>query len=223
MSKIFSVASTKGGVSKTSTGIFLASALSINKNKKILYCDTDSQTSAYEYRQWEKSMYEGTPPPYRIDKMSPENLIKEIDQYAKLYDIIFIDVPRFTKGKDDQTMIALLAVCDSVLVPVSTGELDIMSTKDFLEMLAKIGKYRAGKGKNYQYAAFLSKTGRRPTNDAYAREFLNNLGVHVFENELKDVRELDTPFTYESLLNKGEKWRVRFEPFFNEVNLFYKF
>lgn len=223
MSKIFSVASTKGGVSKTSTGIFLASALAINKRKKILYCDTDSQTSAYEYRQWERDMYADVKEPYRIDKITPQNLLKEIDQYARLYDIIFIDIPRFTKGRDDKTMIALLAACDGILIPIKSGELDMMSTKDFIEIIRKIEQYRIDKGKGYHYAAFLTMTGRRPTNDSYAREFVQDMGVPVLKNELKDVREFDTPYTYESLLNKSKRHKERFAPFFKEVTAFFHF
>lgn len=52
--RIISVVNIKGGVSKTSTGIFLATALAQNKGKKVLYLDCDSQGSASQYRQWEK-------------------------------------------------------------------------------------------------------------------------------------------------------------------------
>ena len=100
--RIISVANRKGGVSKTSTGLFLATALAINENKKVLYLDTDSQASAYEYRQFEKGMddYKNTPEPYRILKKDPAYLLEELQDYSDQYDIIFIDIPRFTQGKD---------------------------------------------------------------------------------------------------------------------------
>ena len=48
--KVVSIANLKGGVSKTSTGIFLATALAQNEGKKVLYLDCDSQESARDIR-----------------------------------------------------------------------------------------------------------------------------------------------------------------------------
>lgn len=221
--RIISVANRKGGVSKTSTGLFLATALAKNKNRKVLYLDTDSQASAYEYRQFEKGMeeYQNVPEPYRILKKDPAYLLEEIQDYSDRYDVIFIDIPRFTHGKDDKMMIATLAMCDSVLIPVKSGELDNLSTLGFVKMIQEIEAYKKAKGKSYQFAGFLSMTGRRPSDDTDARGFVEDLGIPLLKSELKDVREFSQPYTFESLLNMTKAEQQRFEPFFNEVVTFF--
>ena len=222
--RIISVANRKGGVSKTSTGLFLAAALA-HKGKKVLYLDTDSQASAYEYRQFEKSMeaYKDVPEPFRILKKDPAYLLEEVQDYANNYDIIFIDIPRFTHGKDDKMMIATLAMCDSILIPIKSGELDNLSTLGFVKMIKDIENYKKQKGKDYQYAGFLSMTGRRPKDDSDARSFAEDLDISLLQSELRDVRELSTPYTYESLLNMTKAERERFEPFYEEVTAFFNF
>jgi len=42
------------------------------------------------------------------------------------------------------------------------------------------------------------------------------LKIPTFKSQLKDVRELSKPYTYESLLNKTKAERTRFEPFYKE-------
>ncbi len=223
--RIISVANRKGGVSKTTTGLFLATSLALNKGKKVIYLDCDSQASAYEYRQFEKNMelYQSTPPPYRILKKDPAFLFDEIQDYEKEYDMIFIDIPRFTLGKDDKMIISILAMCDSVLIPIKSGELDNLSTLGFVRMIEAIREHKQEKGRPYQYAGFLSMTGKRPTDDKDARSFVKDLGIPLLKHELRDVRELSNPYTYESLLNKGKAEKERFEAFFNEFIQFFNF
>lgn len=223
--RIISVANRKGGVSKTTTGLFIATSLAINKNKKVLYLDCDSQASAYEYRQFEKNMdlYKGQAEPFKILKKDPAFLFDEIQDYEKDYDVIFIDIPRFTLGKDDKMVISILAMCDSVLIPIKSGELDNLSTLGFVKMIEAIENHKKEKNRPYQYAGFLSMTGKRPTDDNDTREFVQELGIPLLRHELRDVRELSNPYTYESLLSKGKAEKERFEPFFNEFVKLFKF
>jgi len=221
--QVISIANRKGGISKTSTGLFLATALAKNKGRKVLYLDCDSQASAHQYRSFEKQNIYGeeTPEPYRIRKTNPTYIFDEIQDYKNDYDVIFIDIPRLTHGQGDSQIASILAICDSVLIPMKSGELDSLSTLGFVEMLKEILKYKKERSHPYQYAAFLSMTGRRPLDDADAREFVENLDIPLLKSELKDVRELSKPYTYESLLDKSKAERERFEPFFNEVTNFF--
>ena len=146
----------------------------------------------------------------------------EIQDYEDLYDIIFIDIPRLTHGAEDKMNIAILSLCDSVLIPIKTGELDSLSTLAFVKMIKDIAAHKKARKRPYQYAAFLSMSGRRPTDDSDAREFIDSLEVPLLKNELRDVRELKRPYTYESLLDIGKSERERFKPFFEEVINFFK-
>lgn len=217
MGKIISVANRKGGVGKTSAAIFLATALA-KKNKKVLYIDCDSQASAYEYRQFEKkNVYdEETKEPYRIIALNPNYLFNEIERYKNEHDIVFIDLPRFTHGKNDSNTTAILAICDYILIPAKPGELDNLSTLTFIKMLKEIRDYKKEKGQEYHFAAFISLSGQRPTDDENTKTFVKSLEIPYLQHELKNLREFSYPQTFESLLDE-KKSAKKFEPFYKEV------
>lgn len=218
---ILSVANMKGGVSKTSTGVFLATALA-RQGREVIYLDCDSQGSASEYRAFEQANYFAEQePPYLLRKVPAGFLIDTIDGLKAQYDVIFVDLPRFTHGQDDTAATMMLTHCDGVLVPVRSGELDNMSTHTFVKILKNIQAYKREKGARFDVAAFASMTGQRPTDDRASREFMQTLGIPVLESELRNLREFAEPFTFESLLEKGSRERERFEPFFQEVTEFF--
>lgn len=223
--RVISVANIKGGVSKTTTGIFLATALSQSKGKKVLYLDCDSQASAYSYRSYEKSMdiYEDVLEPYRIRKTDPTFIFETIEDNRASYDIIFVDLPRLTKDEDDQKIAMMLALCDSVLIPITSGELDNMSTIDFVNIVKRIEQRRKDKNRPYQIAGFASMTGRIPTEDKATREFMETLDIPILKNHLKSLKKFARPYTYDSLLELRAAERKEFEPFFNEVSSFFNF
>lgn len=220
--RIITVSNIKGGVSKTSAGLFLAAALSINDKRKVLYLDCDSQASAYEYRQFEKQhIYPDTPEPYRIRRTDPADIFDVIQDNWDNYDIIFIDMPRLTRKEDDQKVAMMITLCDSVLIPVKSGELDNMSTDHFVKLVRTIAEKKASKNKAFQFAAFASMTGQRPTEDAAAKEFVNGLDIPLLQQEMRNVKEFTRSYTYESLLNIGKSERERFKPFYDEVKQFF--
>lgn len=220
--RIITISNIKGGVSKTSTGLFLATALAVNDGKKVLYLDCDSQASAVEYRQFEKSrIYPDTPEPYRVRRTDPADIFDVIQDNWNNYEIIFIDMPRLTRREDDQKVAMMITLCDSVLIPVKSGELDNMSTEHFVKLVQTIAEKKESKGKPFTFAAFASMTGQRPTEDAAAREFMEGLGVPVLTEEMRNVREFTSPYTYESLLDIGKAERERFKPFYDNVKKFF--
>ena len=217
MARIISVANRKGGVGKTTVGLFLATALA-HDGKKVIYLDCDSQASAYQYRKFEKDNVYGEEEkvPYKIRFVNPIYLFDELDQAREEFDFIFIDIPRLTHGEGDDKIASVLAMCDTVLIPIKSGELDNLSTIGFLTMIKEIEAYKKEKKYPYQYAAFLSMSGKRPSDDIDAKAFMKDLKIPTFKSQLKDVRELSKPYTYESLLNKTKAERTRFEPFYHE-------
>ncbi len=219
--KVISVANIKGGVSKTSTGIFLATALA-HDDRKVLYLDCDSQESATEFRTFEKQTdYAETPEPYRIRKTDPTFLYDLIEDMKANHDVIFVDLPRLTHGKEDKTIAMILALCDYILIPIKSGELDNMSTARFVEIIKKIADHKKERGIDYLYAGFGSMTGKRPSDDKAAKEFMETLEIPILENDMKDLKEFSRSYTFESLLNIGKAEKQRFEPFYKEVVTFF--
>ncbi|MBI1227778.1 MAG: AAA family ATPase [Bacteroidetes bacterium] len=220
--KIISVAHRKGGLGKTSITLHLATALAKKKKLKVMVLDTDSQQSAFKYREFEQqSVYGGAAPPYPIERVQPKFLFDEIRHLRSKYDVIFIDVPRLTEGSEDSQLSTAITYCDYLLIPIVAGDLEGLSTIEFIKLVKGIDEYKSEKGFSFTYWGFLNKRNQRSENDE-AVAFMKKLGVPMFENSLSDVKALSKPFTYESVLDNAEGER-RFGPFFKEFLKKFKF
>lgn len=213
--RVISVAHRKGGIGKTSITLHLATALATKKGRKVLVIDTDSQQSAYKYREHERdNFYDGADPPYPIERVQPKYLFDDIRHNYEKYDVIFIDVPRLTEGSNDSQLTTALNYCDSVLIPIVAGELEGLSTLDFVKLVQELEKRKKEKGYDFTFYGFLNKKNLRKENEE-AVEYMKRLGVPMFKHALSDVKALSKPYTYESVLDNTEG-KERFEPFFKE-------
>ena len=213
--KIISVAHRKGGVGKTSTTLHLATAFATRGKLKVIVLDTDSQQSAFKYREFEqKNIYDGKEPPYVIERVQPKFLFDELRHLRNKYDLIFIDVPRLTEGSEDSHLATMITYCDCVLIPIVAGDLEGLSTSEFVKLIQGIDEYKKQKEFSFTYFGFLNKRNQRSENQE-AVEFMKKLKVPMFENALSDVKALSKPYTYESVLDNKDG-ATRFEPFFNE-------
>ncbi len=213
--KIISVVHRKGGIGKTSITLHLASALAIAKKKKVIVLDTDSQQSAYKYREFEhNNIYDGAEPPYKIERVQPKYLFDEIRHKRDTHDVIFIDVPRMTEDKDDSQLSTAITYCDGILIPIVAGDLEGLSSIEFIKLVQGIDEYKKEKEFSFSYFGFLNKRNRRKENDE-AVIFMEKLGLPMFKSSLSDVKSLSKPYTYETVLGSKEG-RERFEAFFKE-------
>ena len=213
--RIISVAHRKGGIGKTSITLHLATALVTVKKLKVLILDTDSQKSALGYREHERdNVYDGEEAPYPIEAVPTRYLFDDIKRNYDKYDVIFIDVPRLTETTEDSQLTTALAYCDSILIPMVAGELEALSTTQFVELVKGIAENKKKNGYDFTYYGFLNKRNQRRENGE-AVEFMETLGVPMFESSLADVKALARPFTYESVMDSAEGKR-RFGPFFKE-------
>jgi cellulose biosynthesis protein BcsQ len=213
--KIISIAHRKGGMGKTSTTLHLATALATKENKKVIVLDTDSQQSAFRYREFEQNkIYSGQEPPYAIERVQPKYLFDELKHLRDKYDVIFIDVPRLTEGSEDSQLSTAITYCDYLLIPIVAGDLEGLSTNEFIKLIQGIADYKKQKGFPFTYYGFLNKKTQRSENKG-AINFMKDLKVPMFDNALSDVKVLSKPYTYESVLDTKEG-TTRFEPFFKE-------
>lgn len=114
MSRVISVVNTKGGVGKTTTAVYLATALSCQD--RVVLLDADPQGSA---TSWATDAFEAGD---RLNfEVRPANApivrrCRDIDA-----DLVFIDTP----PGDSQTVTAALEVADVVIIPTESGDLDM--------------------------------------------------------------------------------------------------
>ena len=114
MSRVISIVNTKGGVGKTTTAVYLATALSCQD--RVVLLDADPQGSA---TSWATDAFEAGD---RLNfEVRPANApivrrCRDIDA-----DLVFIDTP----PGDSQTITAALEVADVVVIPTESGDLDM--------------------------------------------------------------------------------------------------
>lgn len=213
--RVISIANRKGGVGKTTLTILLATALAVEKKKRVLLLDCDSQKSALQWRNFEMQSYgESEQAPYEIRYLPPRYLYDELRIKDGQYDIIFVDVPRLTDDSKDSDIITILTCCDSVLIPTVPGELDAFATQDFLGTVKEIETQKHQRDIPFEYYGALNKRNRRTESDSII-EFMKAQDVEMFANNLDDLKVFTSPSTYFNVMDTPQG-RERFEPFFNE-------
>lgn len=213
--RIISVAHRKGGIGKTSITLHLATALALKRKLRVLVLDTDSQKSALEYREHEQqAVYGGQAPPYPIEAVPTRYLFDDIKRNYDNYDVIFIDVPRLTETAGESQLTTALAYCDSILIPIVAGDLEGLSSRQFIKLIEEIAANKKRNGYDFSYFGFLNKRNQRKENEE-AVAYMKSLGLPMFKSSLSDVKALSRPYTFETVLDEAEG-RRRFEPFFKE-------
>ncbi len=215
MTRVISVANSKGGVGKSTITILLASALAKQKKKKVLIMDTDSQESVSKWYNTQKSFYESEPL-VEVERIMVNHVQMYLQKFGEDYDIIFIDVPRMTEGDREATNAQLLYYCDSILIPVLGSQFDVQSTKSFYNIVKDAEAKKKELDYDYTVYAFMNRVNTRSENSE-ARELVrSNLKIPMLEEEIRDLKLFTTPSLFESILDT-KKGKERFEPFFNEV------
>lgn len=213
--RIISVANSKGGVGKSVVTILLASAIAKEKEKKVLILDCDSQNSITDMYETEKEVYgEDLEPLVEVEEITPRKVQTFIRRFGPDYDYIFIDVPRMTEKKKDNSTIMLLYNCDSILVPIIGSEVDVMSSFDFLTLLEEASNDKQDMDETLRYYGFINRRNQRKSNEE-AEAAMKKEGMRMFTNSLPDLKIFTRPSFFHSILDSAEGER-RFRDFFEE-------
>ncbi|MEL6925731.1 MAG: ParA family protein [Bacteroidota bacterium] len=211
--RIISVANSKGGVGKSVVTIMLAVAIAKEKKKKVLIIDCDSQGSVTEMYNHEMSLYDDDPA-IEVEELTPRKVQTFLKRFGNDYDYIFIDVPRMTDKKKDNSTVMLLYNCDSILVPIIGSEVDVLSSMDFLQILKEAKADKSDMDEELKYYGFINRRNLRKSNEE-AEINMKKAGMKMFKHSLPDLRILTTPSFYKSVLDSAEGER-RFRDFFKE-------
>jgi len=166
------VANLKGGASKTTTAMFLATSLA-RTGARVLLIDADPQGSALGWSE-EVGLGEGEALPFTVISLPVRDLPKRLAQQEG-YDHIIVDTP---PGYPDIVRSALLAV-ETVIIPLSPATVEVARLSSTLTLLQEIEAQNP-----VGFVVLLTRV-RKGTNSAkLARATLQDLGYPVLDTEI---------------------------------------
>lgn len=122
-------------------------------------------------------------------------------------------MPRMT-GLEDDSILSLLAMCDSFLIPVKPSRPDVLATADFMATLAELKQIRENEGLPIYVYAFHNFY-RNIKENEFLPEFAHEVGISLFNNRVKLKKQFEQYNTFSSLLETSEG-REDFLPFLKE-------
>ena len=210
--QIISLAKRKGGTGASSVTIMLATTLAKYAKKKVLILDTDDQRTIADLAE--------------IEQAQDLNLLVDVEQvhaakaqaflkrWASDYDIVFIDFPRMTNLENDDKLVMLMYLCDSLLMPIVPSQFAVLSTIRFLDVAFDVVEQRKQLEFDTKLHGFLSLSNKRKdTQDA--RRFFEGKGLSMFDAEIANLKLYTRLSLSRSVMDTAEG-RRRFEPFYNE-------
>ena len=123
---IIAVCNQKGGCGKTTIAINLAQAF-VADGWVVLLLDMDAQGSAADWR----SIDPGLDPPFQVQEMERNDLLRQARSLRQQYDVIIIDCPPQYAAASS----AAIRVADFVLVPVQPSPFDVWSTRAIVDLI----------------------------------------------------------------------------------------
>ena len=131
--KIIAVASTKGGVGKSTIAINLATTLN-QLNYQVILADADAQQSSFLLAEDRKD--NGLPILNAVYIESPEELDDVIIHSSS--DYLIIDCG----GRDTVMFRTALIKADIIVIPVTSGQFDFWGTTDTLDLIQEANTFR---------------------------------------------------------------------------------
>lgn len=166
MGKTISLVNEKGGSTKSTTCVHLATWLA-SSGYKVCVIDADHQKSS---SVWLESL--DTKIPYKL-MTSADDLIDRTGDLAEEFDYIVIDSP----GKTDEITRAILLISDFALLPVPPAGLDLHPSQKTVRLVKQAQKVRGGLPRG---AMFINRAGKNTRLKDETKE------------ALKDIKEMET-------------------------------
>jgi chromosome partitioning protein len=165
---VISLINQKGGVGKTTTAINLASGIAL-RNLAVLLVDTDPQGSVLQWQSTVKSNE------FEVMQLAATDLQTKVKGLRRKFDHIVVDSPPALL----QTTRTIALTTDLAIVPIAPSPLDIWSSRETIEVLAKVHKKSRLSAKLLVYRKI---PGTRLA--AEARDAINAYGLDVFSTEI---------------------------------------
>jgi len=169
---VYAVASTKGGVGKTSTALHLATMLA--KQGKTLLIDGDPQASAAKWAGWRRdTTFEPSPVTTRLNG---KEILSEGQHLAASYQHTVIDVG----GRDSVGLRYALLLAKRAIIPIGASNLDAAAMTDLLEVVEVARTYNP----DLELQVLLTRVDPRTKDAASMMEFLGELKLDVLKTQV---------------------------------------
>lgn len=203
------VGNRKGGIGKSLTTMLLATTMVKDHGKKVLIIECDSQRSITKQRSRDEAFYKDINPPYPIIYSSLRNLEEVIKDQISKHELIFIDMPRITSDDNEEQeqneILKLLILSESILMPVGGHELELDSSDDFLELIHELKEFRKQNNLAFNCYAFHNRA-RGISEDNFVGTWAESRGVKLFDTVVKESVHLERNLsTYYSLKESQDK------------------
>lgn len=127
---IIAIASTKGGVGKSTLAMQFAHAIQICKpDMKILLMDADPQATCLNWGRWRAE--QEISPFIDVQPINQKGIKTILDERLKQYDVILIDVG----GADNPNLRRALVHVDAVIIPTSLDPAERIHTFDMISLV----------------------------------------------------------------------------------------
>lgn len=171
----------KGGVSKTTTAVYLATAFS--RRGKTLLVDADPQGSSLSWT--EDAEADGEEVGFAVVGLPTRDLHKKLSKMADDYEYIVIDTP---PGDAAITKAALMA-SEIVVVPISAAAMDLNRFQPTLEAIAEVEPLTG-----LEYRVLLTQVQRISREGQDARLVMEEVNLPVLEAEVPYLRAYKRAF-----------------------------
>ena len=177
MGKIVTVASGKGGVSKTSTVMILSVNLAV-QGFRVAVVDADRNQS---FASWHAQAYEGP----KFTCKSEVDHIKVVDLAGELsdsHDVVLVD----TAGFESLTAASAIGMADFVLIPCMPDRGSVRETMRTAQQVASLSKAAR---RTIPYSVLLTRWKPRGLSERAALDSLRQENLNILEHAIGDLSD----------------------------------
>lgn len=206
---IYAFTNSKGGVSKTTDAVHLATALA--RKGSTLLIDGDPQASAAMWAAWRREGATDNPSPVTT-RLLGKALLDEGRNLSKGFENTVVDAG----GRDSADLRSALLLADVAIIPIGASNVDVAAMDGFLEVVEMAKDYNP----KLQVKVLLARVDPRTKDTGEVIEFLTEQGLPLLSSMIcervafRRVMPLGST-VYEQ--NKDKSAIAEMEAFFEEV------